>query len=53
MTFTVKVEVPEFVGVPEMMPELPKVRPAGRVPKPATGLHVSVPVPPVAVSVAL
>ena len=32
MTATVKVEVPEFVGVPAIVPEGDKVRPRGNAP---------------------
>jgi hypothetical protein len=51
VTATVKVDVPEAAGVPEIAPELLSDRFAGRDP-PAT-LQVSVPVPPVAASAAL
>ena len=50
-TFTVKLLVPEPVGVPVIAPVLAKVRPAGRVPERID--HVYGWVPPVAVSVAL
>lgn len=49
-TFTVNVDAPAAVGVPEILPEA-SVRPAGNDPE-AT-LQVSVPAPPVAASVAL
>jgi hypothetical protein len=52
VTFTVNVEAPAAVGVPEIFPEPLRLRPAGRDEPDAT-LHVSVPVPPVAASVAL
>ena len=32
-TLTVKLEVPVAVGLPEMVPELLKLRPAGRLPE--------------------
>jgi hypothetical protein len=51
VTFTVKVEVPSAVGVPEIAPEASD-RPAGSD-DPEARLQVSVPVPPVAASVAL
>ena len=53
VTFTVKVEVPEPVGVPEMAPALLKVKPAGSGPEPEAKLQASTPVPPVSVSVVL
>lgn len=33
VTATVKVEVPDAVGVPEIVPELERVNPAGRLPE--------------------
>src|SRR5271169_788718 len=53
VTFTVNVEVPALVGVPAMVPEVPKVKPAGNDPVPATRLQVRVPVPPLAARVEL
>jgi hypothetical protein len=50
--FSVIVDTPDAVGVPEMTPALESVRPAGRVP-PAARLQVIVPVPPVELSVVL
>ena len=38
---TVKVEVPVAVGVPEMVPELLKLRPAGRLPARSAGTRRS------------
>ena len=52
VTFTVKVEVPGVVGVPEIAPELLKERPAGSD-EPDARLQVSVPAPPLACKVAL
>ena len=46
MTFTVKFEVPEFVGVPEMVQAWLRARFAGS--DPPNRLQTSVPVPPVA-----
>jgi len=48
-TVTVKLNVPVFVGVPVIFPELLKVRPGGR--QPVARLHVSGAFPPVAVNV--
>ncbi len=52
VTFTVKVDVPVAVGVPEIAPEPLRLSPAGSE-EPVAKLQVSVPVPPVAASVAL
>ena len=52
MTFTVKVVVAAAVGVPEIVPELLKERPAGSD-EPDARLQVSVPAPPLACKVAL
>jgi hypothetical protein len=48
---TVKVEVPETVGVPVMAPELLSDKPVGKAP--LAKVQVSVPTPPVAWRVAL
>jgi hypothetical protein len=48
---TVKLEAPVVVGVPEIVPELLNVNPAGRLP--LVMLHVMVPTPPVDCNVAL
>ncbi len=48
VTFTVNVEAPEAVGVPEMVPRLLKDRLAGS--DPVTTVQLSVPAPPVAAS---
>jgi hypothetical protein len=45
-TSAVKKDVPSLVGVPEIVPLLPRVKPVGRAP--ATKLHVYGVVPPVA-----
>ena len=52
VTFTVKLEVPAVVGVPEIVPELLKERPAGSA-EPDARLQVSEPAPPLACNVAL
>ena len=51
MAVTVKFDVPEAVGVPEMAPELPRFSPVGKLP-PVT-LQLIAPVPPVAAREAL
>ena len=51
LTWTVKLLVPEVVGVPEIVPPVERVNPAGRVPD--TTDHLYGGVPPVAASVAL
>jgi len=51
VTFTVKLEVALAVAVPESTPAALSVRPVGNVPEARD--HVSVPVPPLAFSVAL
>lgn len=51
VTATVKAEVPAAVGVPDILPEA-SVSPAGSD-DPEARLQLSVPVPPVAASVAL
>lgn len=50
MAVTVKLEVPVVVGVPEIVPELLNVNPAGKLP---LSLQVMVPTPPVDCSAAL
>jgi hypothetical protein len=52
VTFTVKLEVPGVVDVPETAPELLNERPAGSD-EPDARLQVSVPAPPLACKVAL
>jgi hypothetical protein len=52
VTFTVKVVVAAAVGVPEIVPEPPKERPAGNA-EPEANAQVSVPAPPPACKVAL
>jgi hypothetical protein len=49
VTLTVKVDEPDAVGVPEIVPEADKVNPAGNDPE--LTLHVYGAVPPVAASV--
>ena len=51
VTLTVKFEVPVLVGVPEMVPDILRVRFAGR--DPAETLQANGGVPPVAVNVSL
>lgn len=52
VTFIVKVVVAAAVGVPEIVPEPLKERPAGNA-EPESRLQVSVPAPPLACKVAL
>ncbi len=51
VTFTVKVELPTLVGVPERTPLLDNVIPAGKVP--LASVHVNGAVPPVALNCTL
>jgi hypothetical protein len=49
-TWTVKVDVPVAVGVPEITPPL-RVKPLGSAPEPEAKLHVRAPAPPLACKV--